>query len=117
MTWKEKLGEDIQKARDQFPGGMSQEQLAALVKFSRTSIVNYETGKRAPNFEQLQKMAKVLQRTHFDAGSMRIDFGSNGRPHPEPVPQQLELYFDDKNGVNIRIEPVSRSLIIKKLSA
>jgi transcriptional regulator with XRE-family HTH domain len=118
MNWKQKLGEDIQRARGEFPGGgISQEQLAALVNFSRNSVMNYESGKRAPNFEQLQKMAKALGRNHFDAGGMRIEFGSNGRPHRQPVAQQLELHFDDQNGVSLRIESLNRGLILKKLSA
>jgi transcriptional regulator with XRE-family HTH domain len=118
MSWKQKLGEDIKRARNEFPGGsISQQQLAALVDFSRNTIMKYESGETVPDVEQLQKMGAALRRNYFDAGVMRIEFGGNGRPHAQPVPQQLELHFDDNNGVSIRIEPVSQGLIIKKLSA
>ena len=48
---------------------------------------------------------------------MRIDFSSNGKHPPEQVPQQLELLFDDKRGVSVRIESVEDGIVIKKISA
>jgi transcriptional regulator with XRE-family HTH domain len=118
MDWKKTLGENIQKARLDLPGGMTQKQLADAAGLVRNSIVNYENGKRAPDFEILRKIASVLNQDHFDASdNMRIEFSSNGQPHPVPLPEQLNLVFDEKKGVNVRIESTAQGVIIKKISA
>lgn len=116
MDWKQELGSDIERARRQ--RGWTQAQLSTQAKCHINSIGFYERGKRAPDFDLLRRLAAALGRNHFDAGeNMRIDFSSNGKHPPEQVPQQLELLFDDKRGVSVRIESVEDGIVIKKISA
>ncbi len=87
-------------------------------RLSGTSIGNYERGERAPDFEYLRQIAAALEEDHFEVeDNFRVEFGRNGRPHLEPVPQQLDLVFDENNGVNVRIESAGQGLVIKKISA
>jgi transcriptional regulator with XRE-family HTH domain len=121
MNWKEKLGEEIRRARKR--KGMTREELFQALQtpsfsISLTSIGNYERGERAPDFEDLRQIAVALGEDHFEVDdNFRVEFGSNGRPHPEVQPQQLNLFLDERSGVNVRIEAAGQSLIIKKLSA
>jgi transcriptional regulator with XRE-family HTH domain len=87
-------------------------------RISGTSIGNYERGERAPDFEGLRQIAAALGEDHFEVeDNFRVEFSPNGRPHLEPLPQQLNLLFDENNGVNVRIESAGQSLIIKKIPA
>lgn len=43
------LGKNIQKLRNQY--GFSQEELANVLKLNRSTLANYEQGKREPNIE------------------------------------------------------------------
>jgi transcriptional regulator with XRE-family HTH domain len=121
MNWKQELGNEIRRARAR--KHMTREQLLKSLQdrdfsISLTSIGNYERGERAPDFEDLESIAAVLEEDHFEVeGRFRVEFGSNGKPHLEPVPLQLNLLFDEKNGVNVRIESAGQSLVIKKISA
>lgn len=117
-NWKQRLGEEIEKARRRFPGRMTQDDLASATGFSRNTIGHYERGKRAPDFEDLRKIAAVLATDHFDADdNMRIEFSPNGKPRPQLLPQQLNLDFDESGGVAVRIEPTGHGVVIKKISA
>ena len=87
-------------------------------RLSLTSIGNYERGERAPDFEVLRHIAAALQEDHFDVeGNFRVEFGPNGKAHMEALPQQLDLVFDQNNGVNVRIESVGQGLVIKRIPA
>jgi transcriptional regulator with XRE-family HTH domain len=117
MNWKQRLGANIEKARLELHGEMTQKKLADAAKLTRNSIGHYERGQRAPDFEVLRRIAAVLNKDHFDIDeNMRIEFSANGS-RPEPVPQQLNLRFDENNGVNVRIESAREGVIIKKISA
>src|SRR5438552_2868384 len=114
MDWKRQLGGDIGRARRQ--KGWTQEDLALRARFHLNTIGLYERGERAPDFEQLKRLAEALGRDYFNAGeSIRIDFTSNGRPHLESTPQQLDFKFDDKQGVIVRIEWSIRGLSSRSL--
>ncbi|MPM96902.1 LexA repressor [bioreactor metagenome] len=52
------IGEKIKKARE--AAGLTQDDLANLCSFSRTSIVNWETGKRSIQLKNLELIAKAL---------------------------------------------------------
>ena len=118
MNWKERLGQEIEKARRRHPQHMTQEQLAEAAKLSRNSICHYERGERAPDFEDLRKIAAALATDHFVAAdNMRIEFSANGHGHLQPLPQQLNLDFDHDHGVSVRIQATNQGLVIKKISA
>jgi transcriptional regulator with XRE-family HTH domain len=118
MDWKQKLGKELRRARE--TRRMTQQELRdALLRnglsLSLPTIGYYERGERAPNFDDLRNFAAVLKADYFEIDDhLRIEFRKNGKPHVEPVAQQLNLDFDDNGGVTIRIEPVRQGLIIKK---
>lgn len=121
MDWKEKLGAEIRKAR--MRSRMTQEKLREELlgnglRVCLATIGYYERGERAPDFDDLRKIARVLKTDHFEIDeNLRIEFKPNGRPRPEIIAQQLKLAFDENGRVDIRIEPVPEGLIIKKVSA
>jgi transcriptional regulator with XRE-family HTH domain len=116
MGWKQKLGEDIERARRK--KGWNQEYLASRVGLHPNTIGKYERGATAPDFDDLQRIADALGEPRFEiSDEIRIEFGKNGRPHPAPVAQQLTIKFDDKRGVEVRIEPTTDGITIKKVSA
>lgn len=118
INWKKQLGENIIKARREFPGGMSQGQLADATGLSRNSIGHYERGERAPDIEDLRKIAAVLRADYFKIDdTLRIEFTLNGKPHLQSMPQQLRLDFDERGGVTVRIQSVSEGLIVEKIKA
>jgi len=97
---------------------MTQDQLADAAGLSRNSIGQYERGKRAPNIEDLRKIAAALRADRFEVDDkLRIEFTLNGRPHLEPVPQQLRLDFDENGGVTVRIQSANEGLIVEKIWA
>lgn len=55
------IGKNIKKARQK--RGLSQEELAHDVGITKSTISKYELGHREPSFEQLKKIAKVLDVT------------------------------------------------------
>lgn len=59
------IGRQLQLAREE--AGLSQEQLAARVGCSQSTLSNYEKGKRRIYLAQLEKIAEVLQKPidHF----------------------------------------------------
>ncbi|MBZ5532236.1 MAG: helix-turn-helix domain-containing protein [Acidobacteriia bacterium] len=121
MDWKQKLGEQIRRARAR--QGMTQHELRAALKeadfeLSVNSIGHYERGERAPGIDDLRKIAFALKADRFEIDeNLRIEFSKNGKARPEIVPQQLTLAFDDKGGVTVRIESAREGLIIKKNTA
>lgn len=118
MDWKQRLGQEIEKARRRHPQQMTQEQLAEATKLSRNSIGHYERGERAPDIEDLRKIAMALSTQHFDLGdNLRIEFSTNGHRRLQPLPLQLALDFDQDHGVSVRIEASEQGLVIKKISA
>lgn len=56
---KERLGNKIQKIRKSL--GYSQEELAHLVKISRTHMGHIEQGRKSPSLEVMERIAKVLK--------------------------------------------------------
>lgn len=87
-------------------------------RISLTSIGNYERGERAPSFEDLRQIAAALKEDHFEVSdNFRVEFNPNGKARPEPLPQQLNLAFDENGGATVRIEPTKDGVVIKKISA
>jgi len=116
MNWKQRLGEEIERARRK--KGWTQDQLRLEVGFSVNAIGQYERGERAPDFERLQKIAAALAADRFQVDdNMRIEFSANGNARAEPPAQQLDLDFDENRGVTVRIEPTKEGLAIKKILA
>lgn len=116
MHWKQELGESIERARRK--KAWTQEKLAVEAGFHTNTIGFYERGVRVPDFDQLRRLAEVLEQDHFKAGpEIRIEFGSNGRPSSDPLAEQLLLEFDEKNGVSVRIESAGRGITIIKMLA
>jgi len=121
MTWKEKLGQEIRKARAQ--EGITQEELQKLLqgaglKLSLTTLKYYESGKWAPDFGDLRTIAQVLNTDYFEIdANIRVDFSSNGKLRLEALPQQLTLELDGEGNVNIRKGQSNHGRIIKKILA
>jgi transcriptional regulator with XRE-family HTH domain len=116
MSWEQELGKSIKEARAK--KGWTQQQLGVELGVHPNTIRAYEKGNSSPDFGDVRKIAAALQEDHFDIGEgVRVDFNPNGRPRLEPVPQQLQLLFDERNGVNVRIESAGQGIVIKKLSA
>jgi len=116
MAWKQQLGEEIAKARRK--ADMTQDDLHRAVGVSRNTIVKYEKGKTPPPFETLASIASVLKADEFVIEDLHITLSRNGsRRAPSPVPTQLDLNFDEKDGVTVRIEAARHGVVIKKISA
>jgi transcriptional regulator with XRE-family HTH domain len=121
MHWKQKLGQELRKARES--KGMTQQELREELLRSGLSLClptigYYERGERTPDFGDLRNFAAVLKTDHFQIDEhVRIEFNRNGKPRPEPVAQQLILTFDEGESVEVRIECVSEGLMIKKVRA
>lgn len=56
---REKLGKKIQRRRKEL--GYTQEELAELVKLSRTHMGHIEQGRKSPSLEVLEKIARALR--------------------------------------------------------
>lgn len=123
INWKTRLGEEIAKARrltlnPATSKKMTQEELADAADLCRNTIGMFERGERAPDFDELRQIARVLSKDQFEIDdNLRIEFTRNGKPHLEPIAQQLILRFDEGESVEVRIECVSEGLIIKKVRA
>jgi len=116
MNRNQEFGESIKRARGK--KRWTQEQLSAALGVHVNTIRSYEQGRSSPDLDEIEKIAAALEEDHLKVGDqMRIEFGPNGRPRLQPVPYQLTLQFDDKNGLNIRIESAEHGLTIKKMSA
>jgi transcriptional regulator with XRE-family HTH domain len=120
MEWKKKLGGELRLARKKKKWTLEQlrdELDRANFKISLNTLGHYERGERAPDFDDLRRMAAVLSTPRFEiAEDLRIEFSPNGH-HPVPSPQQLTLNFDPDGGVTIRIQPTGTQVTIKKASA
>jgi len=120
MVWKEKLGEEIRRARAK--KGMTQEKLQealqlAGLKLSLTTLKYYESGKWAPDFGDLRTIAQVLDADYFKIDdNIRVDFSPNGKLRLDTLPQQLTLDLDAEGRVNIRRHP-RYSTMIRKIRA
>ena len=123
IDWKKRLGEEIAKARrltinPATSKKMTQDELADAARLSRNTIGLFERGLRAPDVDDLRKIAGVLSKDQFEIDdNLRIEFTRNGKPHLEPIPQQLILKFDDGQMVDVRIECITEGLIIRKIRA
>lgn len=121
MPWKEKLGEEIRKARNNKE--MTQEELRealliAGLKLSLTTLKYYESGKWAPDFGDLRTIARVLETDYFEIDdTIRVDFSASGRLRLETLPQQLTLDLDAEGRVNIRKHPPVHGALIRKIRA
>lgn len=120
MLWKEKLGEEIRRARAK--KGMTQEKLQealqlAGLKLSLTTLKYYESGKWAPDFGDLRTIAQVLDADYFEIDdNIRVDFSPYGKLRLDVLPQQLTLDLDAEGRVNIRRRP-HYNTIVKKIRA
>ena len=120
MRWKEKLGEEIRRARAK--KGMTQEKLQealqlAGLKLSLTTLKYYESGKWAPDFGDLRTIAQALDADYFEIDdNIRVDFSPNGKLRLDTLPQQLTLDLDAEGRVNIRRRP-QYSTIVNKIPA
>lgn len=120
--WKTRLGEEIAKERrltlnPTTNKKMTQEELADAADLCRNTIGLFERGERAPDLAELRTIAGILSKDQFEIDdNLRIEFSRNGKPHLEPVAQQLTLKFDDGQSVDVRIECVSEGLIITKVN-
>lgn len=123
IDWKRRLGEEIARARRMTVSPatskkMTQEELADKASLCRNTIGMFERGERAPDVDELRKIAAVLSKDQFEIDeNLRIEFNRNGKVHLEPVAQQLTLTFDQGESVDVRIECVSQGLVIKKLNS
>ena len=117
MSWKQSLGEDIEKARR--IAGKTQDEVAHASGLARNTIGHYERGERAPDFDILKKIASAVSRKHFDVGEeIRILFTDNEKQAPlDPVERQLTLSFDANGGVTVRIQPQKASVTVKAITA
>lgn len=98
--------------------GMTQDELADAAGLSRNSIGQYERGQRAPNIEDLRKIAAALGAKSFEVDdNLRIEFTPNGKPHLEAAPQQLHLDFNENGQVTVKIQAVKDGLIVEKVRA
>ncbi|MGB8131902.1 MAG: helix-turn-helix transcriptional regulator [Candidatus Angelobacter sp.] len=95
---------------------MTQGELALAASLCRNTIGMFERGERAPDVDELRKIAAVLAKDQFEIDdNLRIEFSRNGKPHVEPIAHQLTLKFDEGESVNVRIECVSEGLVITKV--
>lgn len=58
------IGERIKEARQE--RGLSQEELAQIINSTKSAISRYESGKRQPRIEQLQRIADALNISAYD---------------------------------------------------
>lgn len=97
---------------------MTQDELADAAELSRNTIGMFERGQRAPNVDELRKIAETVAQYEFEIDDhLRIEFTKNGRPKLEPVIQQMTFRFDEGEAVSLRIECASEGLTIKKVKA
>ena len=121
QPWKEKLGDEIRRARNK--RGLTQEKLQealqiAGLELSLTTLKAYESGKWAPSFGDLRTIAHVLEADYFEIDNdIRVDFSKNGKLRLEALPQQLNLDLDDQGNLNIRRSSSNRGAVIKKIRA
>ena|SRR2546426_8732549 len=116
MRQKQGLGKEIEQARRR--KGWTQEELALKAEFHVNTIGSYERNQRIPDFDELRRIAAVLSVDHFQINDdIRVEFSANGKPHQEPLPEQLTLNLDEDGGVNVRIQPANYSVIIRKMLA
>jgi transcriptional regulator with XRE-family HTH domain len=57
---EDRVGKRIQKAREE--AGMSQDELASMIGITQSALSNYELGKRRLYLENLQEIARSLNR-------------------------------------------------------
>jgi transcriptional regulator with XRE-family HTH domain len=123
IDWKRRLGDEVAKARrltlnPATSKKMTQEELADAASLCRNTIGLFERGIRAPDVDELRKIAAVLSKDQFEIDdNLRVEFNRNGKPHLEPIAQQLTLKFEDGESVDVRIECKRDSLVIKKLNS
>src|SRR5580692_5728657 len=77
------LGDRLAKARDQV--GLTQEEVALLVRQPRPVVSNWEQGERQPNEQQLTKLAAIYR--------MPLEHLLGSVEHPRPEFEQL--FFRD----------------------
>ena len=64
--------------------GLTQQQIADEIGVNRGSYSNWEKGKREPSFENLIKLADILNSTtDFLLGKSNIDFGNDSKVYEE----------------------------------
>lgn len=64
--------------------GLTQQQIADEIGVNRGSYSNWEKGKREPSFENLIKLANILDTTtDFLLGKSNINFGNNSEVYEE----------------------------------
>jgi transcriptional regulator with XRE-family HTH domain len=84
-------------------------ELAGRIGKSRPSLIDYESGKRAPGADTLLEIAAVLEQDLVFGGFV-IERPNSTRL--KSVPYQLRLKFDAGGGAEVRIQPSEDELII-----
>ena len=82
------IGKKIIQARK--AKGMTQEELAASLNVSRSTISNWEAGRRLPDVMTLMKLSALLE-CRFDGEENAAETGKAGQPETEPKePEKAE---------------------------
>jgi len=108
--WAKKLAEKIKQARED--AGLTQEELAKLVKTSRQTIIKYEK-EGVPFVEIFARMVAELE-TSFRIGDLIITV-ERMSPRLRTVPKQLRLDFEKSqtfSGAVISITPKEGQILI-----
>lgn len=108
---EDSLGKQIREARKDL--GLTQADLADLLKLSRQIVLRYEAGSDAPSIEILSRMAPLLQ-TQFQINGRLISV--EGLPADARLDaKQLRLDFDKEHKyeqATIKIRPSRAGLVI-----
>ena len=83
------FGERLKECRKR--KGWNQEELAKQSGYSRSSIINWETGKRAPRTVDIEKLAETLGVSQYDL------FGENMNTQDEYEPIRLQTMTPAQN--------------------
>lgn len=110
-AWKRELGEQIRAARE--GAGITQDDLATLVKTTRGSINSYETGRGNPQFKVVAEIAVKLK-ADFEILGCRIAYAELIETPRSGPAQQLQLRFDQDHSflANVTIRPTKKSITI-----
>lgn len=79
----------------------TQQELADILAIARPTISHYATGRKVPEGENLEKIAKVFGPEVYDVIGV-------SRPIPEMPPEYVELFFEIKSAIEkLGVEPES----------
>jgi len=113
MPWKVDLGRLIAEARQEL--GLTQEDLAVAAKITPRTLINYETGRRAPNVDTLRRIAQSVGKTEFALDGYRIVIQLTPEPEKPKAAEQLRLEYDKEHvfhGATLKIRPGHTVIVI-----